>query len=176
MYCVPGAGKEKWKWKSLSRVWLSVTPWTVAHQFPLSVGFSRQEYWSGLPFPSPGESSQPRDQTQVSCIAGRHFNLWATRAAHIFIYCIFWRPLHISVKRSSFSELHSVFHCMDLPQFIQLVPYLWLFGLFPKFVVVVVVSNLLLTQIILQWIHLCISHFIWIKFTWCDYATNLIYS
>jgi len=31
-----------------------VTPWTVAHQAPLSMGFSRQEYWSGLPFPSPG--------------------------------------------------------------------------------------------------------------------------
>ena len=32
-----------------------VTPWTVAHQAPLSMGFSRQEYWSGLPFPSPGD-------------------------------------------------------------------------------------------------------------------------
>ena len=31
------------------------TPWTVAHQAPLSLGFSRQEYWSGLPFPSPGD-------------------------------------------------------------------------------------------------------------------------
>ena len=31
-----------------------VTPWTIAHQVPLSMGFSRQEYWSGLPFPSPG--------------------------------------------------------------------------------------------------------------------------
>ena len=36
-------------------VWLFVTPWTVAHQAPLSMGFSRQEYWSGLPFPSPGD-------------------------------------------------------------------------------------------------------------------------
>ena len=43
--------------------------------------FSRQEYWSGLPFPSPGESSQPRDRTRVSRIAGRRFNLWATREA-----------------------------------------------------------------------------------------------
>ena len=45
-----------WKWKvkakSLSRVRLS-TPWTSAHQAPPSMGFSRQEYWSGLPFPSP---------------------------------------------------------------------------------------------------------------------------
>ena len=35
------------------------TPWTVAHQAPLSVGFSRQEYWSGLPFPSPGDLPNP---------------------------------------------------------------------------------------------------------------------
>ena len=37
-----------------SRVWLFVTLWTIAHQAPLSMGFSRQEYWSGLPFPPPG--------------------------------------------------------------------------------------------------------------------------
>ena len=41
------------KVKSLSCVQLFVTPWTVAYQAPPSVGFSRQEYWSGLPFPSP---------------------------------------------------------------------------------------------------------------------------
>ena len=44
-----------WKWKvkvkSLSRVRLFATPWTIAHQAPLSMGFSRQEYWSGLPLP-----------------------------------------------------------------------------------------------------------------------------
>ena len=39
--------------KSLSRVRLFVTPWTVAYQAPPSMGFSRQEYWNGLPFPSP---------------------------------------------------------------------------------------------------------------------------
>ena len=45
--------------KSLSRVRLFVTPWTVALQAPLSMGFSRQEYWSGLPFPSPGDLPNP---------------------------------------------------------------------------------------------------------------------
>ena len=40
--------------QSLSHVWLLVTPWTVACQSPLSLEFSRQEYWSGLPFPPPG--------------------------------------------------------------------------------------------------------------------------
>ena len=45
--------------KSLSHVQLSVTPWGVAHQAPPSMGFSRQEYWSGLPFPSPGDLPNP---------------------------------------------------------------------------------------------------------------------
>ena len=47
------AGKRKVKVKSLSRVWLLATPWTAAHQAPPSMGFSRQEYWSGVPLPSP---------------------------------------------------------------------------------------------------------------------------
>ena len=46
-----------WKWKvkvkSLSHVRLLVTPWTAAYQAPLSMGFARQEYWSGVPSPSP---------------------------------------------------------------------------------------------------------------------------
>ena len=45
--------------KLLSHVRLFATPWTVAHQAPLSMGFSRQEYWSGLPFPSPGDLPDP---------------------------------------------------------------------------------------------------------------------
>ena len=55
----------------------SATPWTVARQAPLSMGFSRQEYWSGLPCPPPGESSQPHDRTRISCVsctAGGFFN------------------------------------------------------------------------------------------------------
>ena len=47
------ARKWKVKVKSFSRVWLLVTPWTAACQAPLSMGFSRQEYWSGVPLPSP---------------------------------------------------------------------------------------------------------------------------
>ena len=45
--------------KLLSRVQLFATPWTVAHQAPPSMGFSRQECWSGLPFPSPGDLPNP---------------------------------------------------------------------------------------------------------------------
>ena len=54
-----------WKWKgkvkSLSRLWLLATPWTAAYQAPPSMGFSRQEYWSGLPLPSPNRDPvQPK--------------------------------------------------------------------------------------------------------------------
>ena len=73
-----------WKWtlkvKSLSRVWRSAIPWTVAYQAPPSMWFSRQEYWNRLPSFSRG-SSRPRDRTRVSHIPGTCFNLWATREA-----------------------------------------------------------------------------------------------
>ena len=45
--------------KLLSRVRLFATPWSVAYKAPLSMVFSRQEYWSGLPFPSPGDLPRP---------------------------------------------------------------------------------------------------------------------
>ena len=45
--------------QSLSHIWLFVTPWIVAHQAPLSMGFPSQEYWIGLPFPSPGDLPDP---------------------------------------------------------------------------------------------------------------------
>ena len=58
---------KKVKVKSLSHVRLFVTPWTVAYYAPPSMGFSRQEYWSGLPFPSPGDlpgaGIEPRSPT-----------------------------------------------------------------------------------------------------------------
>ena len=66
----------------LSWIRLFAIPWTVAHQAPLSVGFFRQEYWSGLPFPSPGDLPHPGIETLVSLIARRAlyhsalFHLW----------------------------------------------------------------------------------------------------
>ena len=51
--------ERKVKVKSLSHVQLFATLWTVAHQAPLSMGFTRQEYWSGVPFPSPGDLPDP---------------------------------------------------------------------------------------------------------------------
>ena len=57
-FCLPSASFLK-RVKSLSRVRLFATPWTVAYQAPPSMGFSRQEYWSGLLFPSPGDLPNP---------------------------------------------------------------------------------------------------------------------
>ena len=65
----------------VAQSWLFATPRTVAHQAPLFKKLSRQEYWSGLPFPS------PRDlQTWVSCTAGRFFTDWAPREAWLWAY------------------------------------------------------------------------------------------
>ena len=72
-YAIEGTGSEKVKdfsmvsrlassrseVKSLSRVRLFVTLWTIAYQALPSMGFSKQEYWSGLPFPSPGDLPNP---------------------------------------------------------------------------------------------------------------------
>ena len=59
-----------WKWKvkvkSLSHVWLLATPWTAAHQAPPSMGFSRQEYWIGVPSPSPWEAIAENEWQTVS--------------------------------------------------------------------------------------------------------------
>ena len=51
----------------------SATPWTVAHQDPLSMGFSRQEYWSGLPFPSPENLPNPRIESASPALADGFF-------------------------------------------------------------------------------------------------------
>ena len=57
--------------KSLSHARLFATPWTAAHQASVSMRFSKQEYWSRLPFLSPGDLPWPRDRTWVSWTTGR---------------------------------------------------------------------------------------------------------
>ena len=54
--------------KSLSRIRLSATPRTAAYQFPPPMGFSKQEYWSGLPFPSPGDLPDPGSEPGSSTL------------------------------------------------------------------------------------------------------------
>ena len=65
----------KVKVKLLSHVRLYATPWTVTHQAPQSMEFSKQEYWSALPFPSPGDLPNPGIEPQVSRTAGRRFTI-----------------------------------------------------------------------------------------------------
>ena len=59
----------------LSHVQLFVTPWNVACQVPLSMGFPKQEYWSGLPFPSPGDLPDPGIKPASPASAGGFFTL-----------------------------------------------------------------------------------------------------
>ena len=58
-----------------SRVPFLATPWTVAHQIPPSMGFSRQGYWSGLLFPSPGDLPNPRIELVSPAFAGGFFTI-----------------------------------------------------------------------------------------------------
>ena len=60
---IPGTGELLLLLNHISHVRLCATPETAAHQAPLSMGFARQEYWRGLPFPSPGEPRSPALQT-----------------------------------------------------------------------------------------------------------------
>ena len=68
---------KAWKWKvkvkSLSHVRLFATPWTVAHQTPLSMGFPRQEYWRGLSFPPPGDLLDSETELKSPALAGGFF-------------------------------------------------------------------------------------------------------
>ena len=72
-----------WKWKvkvkSLSRVRLLATPWTAAYQAPLSMGFSRQEYWSGVPSPSPQLSLDVRKNSLLCLLYSQYFTVDTTR-------------------------------------------------------------------------------------------------
>ena len=65
------------------------TPWTAACQAPLPTGFPRREYWSRLPFPSPGGFPNPRDGTNISsgsCIGRQSLYYWATWEDQLFLY------------------------------------------------------------------------------------------
>ena len=77
--------KCAWKWKSLSCVWPFAAPWTIACHTPLFMGFSRQEYWSVLPCPPPGDLPNPgiEPTSLVSpALAGGLFTTSATWEAH----------------------------------------------------------------------------------------------
>ena len=84
-----------WKWKvkvkSLSCIWLFATPWTSAYQAPLSRGFSRQEYWSELPLPSP------------ILLPNYVFHIFVTRTNRRYIWlnvnCLLRKMVHLYINK-----------------------------------------------------------------------------
>ena len=109
------AWKWKWKVKSLSRVWLFATPRTAAHQAPPSLGFSRQEHWSGVPLPSlhydPGGSN--------TAILQAFSHLFLFSSCHFFLHpMLFWLLF-------PFPFFTLFLHCSSYPM-----PVLWLQALF----------------------------------------------
>ena len=111
---------KKWKCLSFSRVWLFATLWSVAYQTPLSMGFPREEYWSGLPFPLPGDLSNPGIEAETPALAGRFFtteqpgNLFNLLGSLIFIWRIKWKlfifregKMHLFIQ---FCSLFQVVH------------------------------------------------------------------
>ena len=91
------SSSNAWKWKvkvkSLSHVRLLATPWTAAYQAPQSMGFSRQEYWSGLPLPSPIKSERVgREEKDVTSVQGP-----LARAEHKSLRCSCLRGRRILV-------------------------------------------------------------------------------
>ena len=67
----------------LNHVWPFATPWTVAHKAPLSMGFPRQEYWSGLPLPSPGDKHDPGIKLVSPASAGRVLTKTMAYSSHV---------------------------------------------------------------------------------------------
>ena len=86
---------KKVKVKSVSCVQLFANPWTAAYQALSSMEFSRQEYWSGLPFPSPGDLSNPGIEPRSPALQADTFTVWATRKPKGVFYSFhqFWKIL-----------------------------------------------------------------------------------
>ena len=99
-----------------SCVRLCATLWTVSHQAPLSMGFSRQQYWSGLPFPPPGDLPDPgiKPSSQASpTLAGRFFTTSTTWEAFILRYASIisqydWKE---KIKQIQHSKINKTMSC-----------------------------------------------------------------
>ena len=108
--------------QSLSRVQLSASPWTAAHRASLSMGFPRQEYWSGLPFASPGNLPNAGIKPLSPALAGRFFTAeppgkpteFCRRKQHLSLCSQIWTMVTETYNKkiyvSKYSELSSLFH------------------------------------------------------------------
>ena len=111
-------------WESIvciiSHVWLFVIPWTADLWAPLSMGFSRQEYWSGLPFPPPGDLPNPGIKPKSSASVGGFCATWETpespveRSKHW--HQLFWRK---NIRTFLY------FVCLHLNSFMPISDYLF---------------------------------------------------
>ena len=93
----------------LSYAWLFSTPWTVAHKAPLSMEFSRQEFWSMLPFPTPGDFSDPQSKPSLlasPALAGRFFTTTPPEKPLIVLAFVFKSMVHFELI-FVFAQLHS---------------------------------------------------------------------
>ena len=88
---------------------LFATPWTVAHQDPLSMGYPRQEDWSELPFPLPGDLRQPGIEPTSTALAGR----FSATLTHPIIYLTYMIEKICFNERNAITEsyLHMYFRC-----------------------------------------------------------------
>ena len=113
---------------------LCVMPRTIAYQTPLSMGFSKQRYWSGLPFHSPGALPHPRMEPRISCIPGRFFKI--PPVALYFLKSLQWLLLFSMFSSfpspwilSTFKGFFIKISPSDLLSPLQLLSYLPLYGL-----------------------------------------------
>ena len=93
--------------KSLSHVQLFATPWTVAYQAPPSMGFSRQEYWSGLPFPSPGDLPNPGIEPRSPA-----FQADTLTSVHFCLYT----SIFPNITKSSYNWIENLFSNLNLSE------------------------------------------------------------
>ena len=115
----------------LNCVWLFATPWTGAHQTPLSMEFSRQEYWSGLPFPSPGDLPNLVLNWSLLCLLHRQVDslplatpgevlpnskMWTYKKVHFRIQAVYVGVYTFVGSHSMFSEIHQVWLTASMPR------------------------------------------------------------
>ena len=120
-----------------SCVWLFATPWTVNCQAPLSTGFFRREYWSGLPFPPPGDLPNPGIEPESVVSTGRLLTTSATwealHATRAHKKLVSWRRAVIPEnekmknrkKKNQKSPLKSLFPFLKYPLLLSLIPVVW---------------------------------------------------
>ena len=94
----------------------SETPWTVVRQAPLSMGFSRQEYWSGLPFPYPGDLSNPGIERVCPAFAGNHICLTTFTVNYYQITPVVLRLIKQDLILEKHHKIYCTFISLSSPQ------------------------------------------------------------